>query len=228
MSRTDLNVPFDEREDVKRLSGRWDPEKKTWFIPEGIASAPFKKWIPFRNFRASYWFIAQTIGICWKCKEDTLFTSILLPEGHETLEADEDESDEDKPNSDALQAYWLVQKKPAFIFYIDDIPREVLSQLGQVRHYLSRDYSKTTDSRYWMNHCQHCHAKQGDFPLHCEVDSYFAPQEIRHGKNIELYTVKAPFTATCDGISHDHIHVHFGDSGAMTAGEMFPWMKIVR
>ncbi|MFT4274040.1 MAG: DUF5710 domain-containing protein [Pantoea sp.] len=129
MSRTDLNVPFDEREDVKRLGGRWDPEKKTWFIPEGIASAPFKKWIPFRNFRASYWFIAQTIGICWKCKEDTLFTSILLPEGHETLEADEDESDEDKPNSDALQTYWLVQKKPAFIFYIDDIPREVLSQL---------------------------------------------------------------------------------------------------
>ncbi|WP_446924687.1 DUF5710 domain-containing protein [Klebsiella pneumoniae] len=228
MSRTDLNVPFDEKEDVKRLGGRWDPEKKTWFIPEGIASDPFKKWIPFRNVRASYWFIAQTIGTCWKCKEDTLFTAILLPEVHETLEAVEDESDEDKPNSDALQTYWLVQKKPAFIFYIDDITREVLSQLGLVRHYLSRDYSKTTDSRYWMNHCQHCHAKQGDFSLHCEVDSYFAPREIRHGLNIELYTVKAPFTATCGGISHDHIHVHFGDSGAMTAGEMFPWMKIVR
>lgn len=227
MSRTDLNVPFDEKEDVKRLGGRWDPEKKTWFIPEGIAPAPFKKWIPFRNVRAPYCYIAQTIGRCWKCHEYTLLTAILLPGGHETLEAQEDEVDDNTTNLDTMQTYWLAQEKPAFIFYIDDMPREVVSQFGRVRHYLSRDYSKTTDSRYWMNHCQHCNAKQGDFPLHCEPNGFFVPLEVRYGKDIELHTIKTAFTAACGGISHDHIHVHFGDSGVSTAGEMLPWMKIV-
>lgn len=47
MPKTDLNVPFDEKDEVKRLGGRWDPENKTWFIPDGIAQAPFEKWIPF-------------------------------------------------------------------------------------------------------------------------------------------------------------------------------------
>lgn len=227
MARIDLNVPFDEKDEAKRLGSRWDPENKTWYIPDGTYLEPFEKWIPFRNIRAPYWYIAQTLGACWKCREETLLTSILLPVGHETLEADENDANDEAADSEALQTYWMVHKKPAFVFYIDDMPRGISTQLGQLKHYLSKDYSKTTDSRYWMNHCQHCHAKQGDFPLHCEPNGYFCPLEVRYGQSIELRTINTPFSAACNGISHDHIHIHFGDSSVSTAGEMFPWMKIV-
>lgn len=30
--RINLNVPFNKKDDVKRLGARWDPARKTWFI----------------------------------------------------------------------------------------------------------------------------------------------------------------------------------------------------
>lgn len=226
MDRIDLDVPFAEKDDVKKLGARWDKELKIWYVPKGISEVPFQKWLPFRNVRSSKWYVSQTIDYCWKCHEDTLFTAILLPAGHETLEADESNSDEEK--NIHSQAYWQVRENPAFVFYIDDLPAQVLSHLKSFRHFLSKDYSKTTNSRYWMNHCEHCHAKQGDFPLHCEPNGYFSPIEIPLAEKIQLTLVDSSFTASCGGISHDHIHVHFGDSGVCTAGEMLPWMKIIR
>jgi len=40
-----LNCPFNEKEECKSLGGKWDPEKKKWYIPDGINSDNFKKWI---------------------------------------------------------------------------------------------------------------------------------------------------------------------------------------
>ena len=40
-----LNCPFHEKEDCKSLGGKWDPDKKKWYIPDGINSDNFKKWI---------------------------------------------------------------------------------------------------------------------------------------------------------------------------------------
>ncbi|HEY3987032.1 DUF5710 domain-containing protein [Cedecea sp.] len=219
MARIDLAVPFAEKDQVKALGGRWDPTNKVWYILEGLSVESFRKWIPFRNVRSPFWYIAQTQGICWKCKESTLLTSVLLPKGHETLEKD-DESTEGA-------TFWLKQEKPAFIFYIDEIPRDILINFNKVRHYLSRDFSKTTNSHYWMNHCEHCNQKQGDFSLHCEPNGYFSPLEIHRAENINLHSINSPFIAACGDISHQHVHIHFGDSGVSTSGEMLEWMKIV-
>ena len=30
-----LTVPFAEKEEVKRLGGRWDGQRKSWYVPRG-------------------------------------------------------------------------------------------------------------------------------------------------------------------------------------------------
>lgn len=40
-----LNCPFSEKDECKKLGGVWDPIEKKWFVPAGVDTAKFKKWI---------------------------------------------------------------------------------------------------------------------------------------------------------------------------------------
>ena len=39
-----LICPYDEKDECKSLGGKWDSNKKKWYIPEGKNAEPFKKW----------------------------------------------------------------------------------------------------------------------------------------------------------------------------------------
>lgn len=146
MARIDINVPYAEKDEAKMLGARWAPANKTWYVPDGVSIDHFLKWLSDCNVIAPHWYIAQAYDYCWKCGCGTVMTSVLLPEGHQTLEQDDDGI-----------IYWKKHEIPAFIFYIYDIPVHIMKNFERVTHYLSKDYSKTVDAKYWMNHCQHCH-----------------------------------------------------------------------
>lgn len=40
-----LSCPFSEKEECKSLGGKWDPDQKRWYIPDGTNTDKFKKWI---------------------------------------------------------------------------------------------------------------------------------------------------------------------------------------
>jgi exodeoxyribonuclease VII large subunit len=42
----ELNVPFMEKDDAKRLGARWNSASKRWYIPAGIDNALFARWLP--------------------------------------------------------------------------------------------------------------------------------------------------------------------------------------
>lgn len=42
----ELNVPFMEKDDAKRLGARWNSASKRWYIPGGVDNAPFARWLP--------------------------------------------------------------------------------------------------------------------------------------------------------------------------------------
>lgn len=42
----ELNVPFIEKEEAKRLGARWNNVSKRWYIPAGLEKAPFARWLP--------------------------------------------------------------------------------------------------------------------------------------------------------------------------------------
>jgi hypothetical protein len=41
-----LNCSFEEKDECKRLGGRWDQETRKWFIPDGLDVRAFRKWDP--------------------------------------------------------------------------------------------------------------------------------------------------------------------------------------
>lgn len=45
-SMIELNVPFLEKDEAKRLGARWNNVAKRWYVPHGVDSAPFARWLP--------------------------------------------------------------------------------------------------------------------------------------------------------------------------------------
>lgn len=116
MPPTDLNVPFHEKDDAKRLGARWDAARKTWFLPDGTNTAPFTKWLPQHsdfNLRCTSYFIAQSMLTCWHCARDTRVFSFLLPRGYTARQVSD------------KSAGWELQESEAIIYYITQIPSSV-------------------------------------------------------------------------------------------------------
>ena len=40
-----LEVPFKEKEEVKMLGARWDPQIRKWYVPADQNARPFARWI---------------------------------------------------------------------------------------------------------------------------------------------------------------------------------------
>lgn len=47
--RIDLEVPFGEKDEAKRLGARWDPGKKVWFVTSRHNLVMFERWIGGSN-----------------------------------------------------------------------------------------------------------------------------------------------------------------------------------
>jgi hypothetical protein len=194
MPPTDLNVPFHEKDEAKRLGARWDAGRKTWFLSDGTDTAAFSKWLPQAsdfNIQASAYFIAQSMRSCWRCALDTRVFSFLLPPGH-LVRQDHDESTD-----------WEVLECECIPYYITWIPASVQARMQALtRHYRS-DFSKTTQSFYWMNHCEHCGMKQGDFELFEEIDTPFCPLAPQDAARILLRRVSESFEASAESIAYE-------------------------
>jgi len=42
---TFLNVPYAEKDEARALGARWNPGRKRWYLPAGVAPEPFQKWL---------------------------------------------------------------------------------------------------------------------------------------------------------------------------------------
>lgn len=51
--RTNLKVPFPEKDDAKKLGARWDAARKLWYVQDVEDLAPFAKWSPAPHDAAS-------------------------------------------------------------------------------------------------------------------------------------------------------------------------------
>jgi len=43
---TFLNVPYAEKDEARALGARWNPGRKRWYVPDGVALEAFGKWMP--------------------------------------------------------------------------------------------------------------------------------------------------------------------------------------
>jgi len=47
--RTNLKVPFAEKDDAKKLGARWDPARKLWYVENKDDMSPFERWMSGGN-----------------------------------------------------------------------------------------------------------------------------------------------------------------------------------
>jgi hypothetical protein len=40
-----LNVPYAEKDQARELGARWNPTRKRWYVPDGVATEAFARWI---------------------------------------------------------------------------------------------------------------------------------------------------------------------------------------
>ncbi|CAM5357227.1 putative protein OS=Stutzerimonas stutzeri OX=316 GN=E5834_20180 PE=4 SV=1 [Stutzerimonas stutzeri] len=189
MPRTDLSVPFAEKDDAKRLGARWDAERKLWFAPDGVDLAAFARWLPTEpeiTIRSPRYFIAQTEKDCWSCGQRTGVLGFILPEGHECLEPDEDDEDEDK-------SVWVPMDCPTIVHYVRVLLPEVAVRAQALNPRYRVDFSQTIQASYWMNHCEHCEMKQGDFEMYSEPQGAFFPLCEDDAALITLHEIAEPF-----------------------------------
>ena len=45
--RVDLRCPYKDKQVCKATGGCWDPKTKTWFVPAGVSTADFSRWLPY-------------------------------------------------------------------------------------------------------------------------------------------------------------------------------------
>ena len=41
VQRVYLNVPYEEKEEAKKLGAKWDVSKKKWYVPKDLMNDPF-------------------------------------------------------------------------------------------------------------------------------------------------------------------------------------------
>lgn len=122
-------------------------------------------------------YLLQGLGQCYSCKKDTrMFALMVLPPF--ALEGAQDEA---------------VDEDGAML----KMPEELPSALWQAIHPVTanlfrRDHSRMAGASYWMNHCEHCDAKQGDHFVH-GPDGPFWPFDEAQMKGIEATRLEGPF-----------------------------------
>lgn len=153
---TDLHVPFEENNLAKKAGAKWDPQKKSWYAPAGSNLDKFRKWMIVEhqakfNFKADSFFIAEAHGRCWSCSKNSRFISIGFYPGF--LEN----------KSNIATPRWVSKDIKALLYYVIKISDSASHYIQSLSNRYKIGYSHTAKKYYWMNHCDHCNAKQGDW-----------------------------------------------------------------
>lgn len=193
MARINLKVPFAEKDEAKSLGARWDKDLKTWYVPDGVDASLFAKWLhapvaisnePKYAIHSPHYFIACSHTACWKCGEQTKVFAFILPEEHQEYVFPEFEGEE---------GYWSRYQAIGTMSNVIGLEISVWKRLQTFTQLYKPAYSRQAGGRYFMNHCEHCNATQGDFFMHSEPGGAFFPTTEAEAGRITVHAIAEPF-----------------------------------
>jgi hypothetical protein len=167
------------------------------------------------NIRSPRYYIARTVSTCWHCGSPTAMVAIAVPPGHETLDVDDDASDEgsddETQHCEQPAAAWSVADHNAFLFYVDSLPGAVQQRINHYQPaYRPIDADATAavaagggSGSYWANHCDQCGCQLDDHELFCEPEGAFLPTSESTAAAIHLVLVDEPFETSAAGYSYE-------------------------
>jgi hypothetical protein len=172
-----LDVPFREKNEAKRLGAKWSPVLHCWYITQNENIEDFNKWIIVPKSSKIYlWtpvYIFSSINFCWRCEKETRVVGL----GVQKIKVEQDDDYTEEINSKELIC---------LLYFIDYLPCSILEKIKVRFKKYYYDYSRTVESKYYMNHCEHCGAKLGDFYMYCEPGGSFYPTSEFEASCIKL------------------------------------------
>lgn len=176
-----LNVPYSEKDQVKSLGARWNPELKKWYVEERKDYKKFIKWIldgkDETTIICDELYIVEGIHTCFKCKNKTKVIGFGIKKHFDVYDPNE---------YDNVFEFW--NEDISISSQIDPLPISLQKYLLEKYNYY-KDFPKTTQSKYFANHCSNCKIIQGEFFLFGEVNSPFFIESPEEAKNLILYKI---------------------------------------
>jgi len=193
MARIILQVPYSEKDDVKARGGQWDPQGRTWFVPDGVDPGPFAPWMtqPDQiNVRSASYYIAASLHECAQCARRTRVHGFILPAGHTLLNVGEVEEEDE----------WEVGDEPSLLCAIGHLTGEVAMRVRSLTLNYRPGYA--LDGSYsWLNYCEHCGAQLDDDEVFCEPGMGFLAFTEEDARRVTLLHVPEAFGAQCGSYS---------------------------
>jgi hypothetical protein len=166
------------------------------------------------NIRSPRYYIARTVSTCWHCGSPTALVAIAVPPGHETLDVDDDASDEgsdgETQHREHPAAAWSAADHNAFLFYVDFLLAAVQERINQYQPaYRPLDAAAPAPAAgggpgsYWANHCEKCGCQLDDHELFCEPEGAFLPTSESTAAAIHLVLIDEPFETSAAGYSYE-------------------------
>lgn len=187
-----IPVPYREKDSVKELGAKWDAFKKSWYVPVGVDVNLFWKWIatisPLEvNIRSCGFYIAVSSRLCWKCNFTTKIFAFLLPRHHQIKDYEDDDDE---------LGYWDSSGEYTMLSYVGLVNNKALEHMRSFSTKYYFDHSQVMPNGYYMNHCQICNAKLGDFHTHDEPNEGFLVTTRKNAQQIKLYWFNELFEAS--------------------------------
>ncbi len=181
-----LNVPYSEKEDVKKLGARWNPQKKKWYVEDRANYIKFAKWIigdmeDVINIVCDHFYVVETNRVCYKCGNITRVIGFAVENYFDIT-----------PDNNYSYSGFGFYKSCAIQSSLEFLSQNFYDMLKEKYNYYL-GYSKTTKKKYIANHCDHCNSIQGEFPLFCEPSSPFFVDSVEKAKNLKFYKFQLPY-----------------------------------
>jgi hypothetical protein len=193
----DLKVPYSDKEEAKQLGARWSPERRCWYVPEGISTLPFSRWWKTTektfdlDIRAGEAYLVAAPEHCWRCNAPITVIGFLLAPGFEVQDSWESSPEE-------VVGYWTRYDDWGFAHYIRALSPAIARIATSHSPTYRQAYSKAVECRYWANHCPSCRARQGDFSLFREPGGAFMPTTKYEARRSRAEALGPRFEATGD------------------------------
>lgn len=162
INKTILNVPYAEKDHVKMLGAKWDPQQKVWFIPPGKPEKAFKQWLSMDvdnlDLLVSEVGLLRTIIPCWSCKGFCTINAIYAKKI--INRSIKQESNEFSGNLEGQQSGFYI------LTNISKVPDALLDFLLIRCPYFKLGKANNLGQRLYRNHCDHCSIGISDIKLH--------------------------------------------------------------
>ena len=179
-----LDVPYSEKDKAKALGARWNPNKKKWYVQNQSDYPKFQQWILNNDedecmILCDYFYVVIGTHTCFKCHDLTPVIGFGIENYFKFYqEGLYDHDPEPEYSSDEIHiASW-----------IEPIDGKILEYLKDNFNYY-KDYSKTTKTEYYANHCKNCGIIQGNYYIFSEVDSPFFIDSSESAEALKLVRI---------------------------------------